>query len=109
MAAPIRIGRLRHRMTIEAPVDAADGAGGAVRSYEAVATVWAGIEPVSAAHRFEAGRAGQTVTHRIVMRSGWSLGLSHRLRQGTKIFAIRSFDQTCDGMFVIALAEEDAQ
>jgi SPP1 family predicted phage head-tail adaptor len=108
MTPPIRIGRLRQRLALDAPVDTADGAGGVTRSFTPVATVWAGVEPADTAHLFTAGANGQRVTHRILLRSGWSLTVNHRLRQGTKTYEPRSFERTADGRFVIVHAEETA-
>ena len=46
--APIDPGALNRRLVLEAPVESADGAGGVTRSYSAVATLWAAVEPVAA-------------------------------------------------------------
>ena len=58
-------GLLNRRLTLEAPVESADGAGGVTRSYDAVATLWAQVTPVSAARAFEAEQLGARITHRI--------------------------------------------
>jgi SPP1 family predicted phage head-tail adaptor len=102
----IRLGRLRHRVTILAPEEADDGAGGVVRSWSAAGEAWAAVEPVSAAARFVAAQAGQTITHRIVMRPPAELTTRHRLQRGTTIFEPRSFHATASGRFVLMLAEE---
>jgi SPP1 family predicted phage head-tail adaptor len=102
----IRLGRLRHRVTILAPVEADDGAGGVVRSWSAAGEAWAAIEPVSAAARYAAAEAGQTVTHRIVMRPLTALTTRHRLQRGTTTYEPRSFQSTASERFVLVLAEE---
>ncbi|HVV94714.1 MAG TPA: phage head closure protein [Hyphomicrobiales bacterium] len=102
----IRLGRLRHRVTILAPVETDDGAGGVVRSWSAAGDAWAAIEPVSAAARYAAAQAGQTVTHRIVMRPPAALTTQHRLQRGTSLYEPRSFLATASERFVLVLAEE---
>jgi SPP1 family predicted phage head-tail adaptor len=61
-------GWLRHRVVIEAPAAAADGAGGGTLSWTAVATAWALIEPVSGAERIVAGSHTGVVTHVVTLR-----------------------------------------
>ncbi len=61
-------GWLRHRVVIEAAEATPDGAGGETLAWETLATVWALIEPVSAAERVVAGRLTGVVTHRITLR-----------------------------------------
>lgn len=61
-------GWLRHRVVIEAPVAAADGAGGGTLSWAAVATVWALIEPVAGTERIVAGSHAGVVTHVVTIR-----------------------------------------
>jgi SPP1 family predicted phage head-tail adaptor len=83
-------GRLNRRLVLEAPVETADGAGGVTRSYAAVTTLWASVEPVAARGHVVADAAGATITHRIVIRFGADVTTRHRLREGTRIFRIVS-------------------
>ena len=104
---PDVIGRLRTRLTVESPVETSDGAGGVVRTYEEHSTVWAAVEPVAAAFGVATERTGQTVTHRITLRAGSDLTTQHRLRDGTRIYQIRSIlADGSDNRFLIALTEE---
>ena len=87
------IGELKHRLVLEAPIEPPDGAGGSVRGYAAVATLWAAVTPIAQA--WSAGRAdlsadalGTTVTHRIVIRAGPELSVRHRLRAGSRLYQI---------------------
>jgi SPP1 family predicted phage head-tail adaptor len=81
---------LSRRLALEAPVDSADGAGGVVRSFEAVATLWAEVTPVSAARALEADRLGARITHRIGIRFADDITTRHRFREGARIFRIVS-------------------
>jgi SPP1 family predicted phage head-tail adaptor len=81
-------GLLHHRLTLEAPVETQDGAGGVVRAYEPVATLWAALRPVSARESVEAAQRGIAVTHRIALRFSPDITPRHRLRAGNRIFRI---------------------
>jgi len=83
-------GLLRYRLALETPVESADGAGGVVRGYSAVATLWAEVTPVSAARAFEAARSGARVTHRIAIRYADDITTRHRFRDGDRVFRIVS-------------------
>ena len=81
-------GLLSRRLTLEVPVETADGAGGVTRSFEAVATLWAQVTEVSAARALEADRAGARISHRIVIRFADDITTRHRLRDGDRVFRI---------------------
>jgi SPP1 family predicted phage head-tail adaptor len=81
-------GRLDRRLTLEAPAESADGAGGVARSYSVVATLWGAVEPLSALAAIEAQALGAAVTHRIRIRYRTDLTLRHRLRDGARVFRI---------------------
>ncbi|MPZ55024.1 MAG: phage head closure protein [Rhizobiales bacterium] len=100
-------GRLRHRLVLEAPVEADDGAGGVVRSYENIATVWAAIAPVTLSEQVAAEALGARLTHRIVIRTGFDVTTRHRFKLGNRMFrivAIRDPDES--GRFREIHAEE---
>jgi SPP1 family predicted phage head-tail adaptor len=102
-------GSLNKRLIVEAPVETPDGAGGVVRAYEAAATVWASITPVSARAHVEGDQAGALLTHRIVVRSGLELSTQHRLRHGGRVFTIAAFrDADGRGRFIDISAQERA-
>jgi SPP1 family predicted phage head-tail adaptor len=88
-------GKLNRRLVLEAPAIAPDGAGGVVRTYQTLTTLWAALVPISAREDVVADGLGDTVTHRITIRSGPEVTTRHRFRQGTRIFdvmAIRDHD-----------------
>lgn len=89
-------GKLNQRLTLEVPVETADGAGGVARSYQAGPALWASLTPVSARGGLVAAQTGATVTHRIILRARGDITTRHRLRKGARLFRI------------VALREEDA-
>jgi SPP1 family predicted phage head-tail adaptor len=81
-------GTLNRRLTLEAPVETDDGAGGVTRSYTAIATLWAAVEPVSARGEVTAAAPGATISHRIRVRTNADITLRHRFRDGARVFRI---------------------
>jgi SPP1 family predicted phage head-tail adaptor len=81
-------GALNRRLTLEAPVESADDAGGVTRSYEAAATLWASVEPVSSRGVVEADAPGANVTHRIRIRFSSDITLRHRFRDVGAVYRI---------------------
>jgi SPP1 family predicted phage head-tail adaptor len=98
-------GRLNRRLALEAPAETPDGAGGVVRTYDIVATLWASVEPVSSRGAVEAGALGATVTHRIRIRFLPDITVRHRFRDGARVFRIVSL-RVRDKRFVDIDAEE---
>lgn len=89
-------GDLNRRLTLQAPMETPDGAGGVSLSFFDVAPLWAQVEPVTAQRVVIADGDGATVTHRIQIRAGPEITTRHRLRDGARIFEI------------VALREADA-
>lgn len=101
-------GRLNRRLTLEAPVESADGAGGVTRSFSAVATLWASVEPVSARANVAADALGANITHRIQIRYSADITLRHRFRDGDTIFRLVAIRQR-DKRFLDIDAEQRRQ
>jgi SPP1 family predicted phage head-tail adaptor len=83
-----RIGKLRHRLTIEQEVRVADGGGGSASSWEQVGEVWAAVEATGGRESVAADRLGDDVSCRITIRHRSDLGPAMRFRRGDEIFAI---------------------
>lgn len=81
--------RLRQRLTLQEEVRTPDNAGGYVRSWKDVATLWAEIIPVSGRERFFAGKIESPATHRILMRYRSDITPAHRLVFEKRAFNIR--------------------
>jgi len=65
----MRIGRLRHRVTIEEPVQTADGQGGYTTTWSTYAAdVPAGLEPLKGTERFEAQKLNPKLSHKVILR-----------------------------------------
>lgn len=88
MSGDPAIGALRQRVTIESPVRAEDGGGGATVTWAEVAEVWAAIAPASANERDIAGRLDGVVSHRVVLRFRGDLAGGMRLRHDGRVFRV---------------------
>lgn len=101
------VGALRRRLVLEAPVATPDGLGGATQSYTAVAAFWAQVEWLSGSERWRAGRPEQFATHRVILRWRAGVDAGQRLRDGGRIYEIRTVgDLDGDRRRLVALVEE---
>jgi SPP1 family predicted phage head-tail adaptor len=85
----LAIGRLRHRLTLEAPSRTPDGAGGVIETWTSLGDVWAAIVNVSG-REAAAARITGTVTHEIWLRPHTGIATNQRLRLGARIFHIHA-------------------
>lgn len=75
----MRSGRLRHRVSIEQPIDVVDEYGEQDGSWLRYSDRWAGIEPLAGRELVEAEQTEGRVTHRVVMRDSTDIQVGHRL------------------------------
>jgi head-tail adaptor len=101
-------GRLKTRLTVQAPVETDDGQGGVVRSYTTLTTAWAQVTPLAArggGADVEAGAEGATARYRIILRSNFVLTLQHRLVDGARIYRLTAIRDADDRRFIAVDAE----
>lgn len=84
----MRIGRLRHRLTLEAPVTEEEEIGGRNVTWSPVATVWAAIETVNGNETGALGQTDARLFHRIIIRHRADIGPAMRLTKGARVFEI---------------------
>jgi head-tail adaptor len=79
-----RIGALRQRVILRAPVETVDDIGGLERSFQAIATVYAALDLISGAEEPVDERKGQRLRFRLTLRwradlqAGWQAMLGAR-------------------------------
>lgn len=83
-------GRLRRRVTLEAPADVVDEIGGLTRGWVAVATLWAQIETPRGDTRVAGDRLEQALARRVTLRWRDGVTAEMRLRYGARLFAIKA-------------------
>ncbi|MDG6880951.1 Bacteriophage head-tail adaptor [Phocoenobacter uteri] len=62
------IGRLRHRVTLKKQVNTQNDYGAATQEWIDIATVWAGVEPISGKEYFSSQHLNSEVSIKIVIR-----------------------------------------
>lgn len=83
-----RIGRLRHRLTLETRSRSPDGGGGAVSAWTPVAELWGAVEAVAGKEAVAADRVSGETACRIVIRHRDDVGPAMRFRRGGEAFDI---------------------
>jgi SPP1 family predicted phage head-tail adaptor len=86
----VRLGSLRHRVTIEAPTKVTLPGGGWRDEHAALAEVWASWEPLEGRERMEAMQAGFAQPVRVAMHYHPGITVRHRLRKDDRTAEIRS-------------------
>ncbi|MFQ5774190.1 MAG: phage head closure protein [Kiloniellaceae bacterium] len=88
------IGRLRHRLTIQAENPAADAGGGQGADPWAdpitVATVWGRVEPLTGGERLRAMQVQDRLSHRITIRHRPGITPRMRIVFGARVFNVRA-------------------
>lgn len=86
----MRIGSLRHRITIQKFDKVDDGGGGYEETWVAVATVSASVSPLQGKERYEAQQIQSSLSHKIKMRYRDGILPTMRVLFGARIFNIIS-------------------
>lgn len=110
MSAVVSIGALRHRLSVEEPVETEDALGGATILHVVTGDTWAAIRAKSLAEKLDAAdRLGGVVTHEIVLRADVTVRSGWRLSGGGRRFRVLSVASPNDGGgFLRCLAEEES-
>ena len=102
MTAP---GDLNRRLVLEAPSETDDGAGGVVRLYDVVTTLWAQVLPVSARSDVSADSLGAALRYKIIIRVGPGITTRHRFRDAERIYRILTAQKSTNRRFLEIEAE----
>lgn len=92
----MRAGELRHRVTVQAPVETQGLDGSVTVTWQDVATVWAQVAALSGREYFAAQATQSEVTHRVRIRHFEGITAKHRLLWGSRVLELESgpMDQT---------------
>jgi SPP1 family predicted phage head-tail adaptor len=83
-----RIGKLRHRLTIERAIRTGDGGGGASVVWGVVGDVWGAVEAASGKESVSSERVSGQAAYLITIRNRTDLGPAMRFRRGNEHFEI---------------------
>jgi SPP1 family predicted phage head-tail adaptor len=102
-----RIGKLRHRLTLEAPVRTPDGGGGGALTWDAVTELWGAIETDAGGEAVSADRLSGHRQPVITIRYRDDAAPSMRFRLGSRLLQIRAvLDPDGERRFLRCLCEE---
>lgn len=85
-------GPLNHRIRFERETRTEDEGGGYSETWTTVATVWAGVEPISAREQLQAGQLEESAMYRVTIRRRSDLTAAMRvvwLTNGGKVLNLR--------------------
>lgn len=88
----IRIGRLRHRIEIQAATKTPDRAGGSTERWETIedGNVWARVEPLEGRERFDMLKLESVLTHRVTVRYRTGVNAAMRVKFGARTLSVRA-------------------
>lgn len=86
----MKIGALRHRVTIQTKTVTIDSYGGESITWTDYLTVWAAVEPLTGREFLEGRRLDNMIGHRIRIRYRAGLDPSMRVSWGSRVFDIES-------------------
>ena len=72
-------GRLRNRITIQAPTHTPDGIGGQLTTWDDLTTVWAEVLPANGGESFRLGIERKSQFYRVTIRYRSDITAAHRL------------------------------
>jgi len=103
------LGEARQRVALETKVLTADGGGGYLETWEPYAVVWAALDVETGGKPLEAGRPEMRVSCRFIIRKRDDVSINHRVRMGSRFFAIRALvDEGPSSACLMLLCEEGA-
>ncbi len=98
---------LNRRVTLEAQTLAPDGGGGYSASWDALATVWAAIEPIGGADVFVPDASEARVKYRVTIRRRSDVLAGMRVNDGGRLFAIHTvLDDGPQSQFLTLMTEQ---
>lgn len=105
----MRAGRLRHRVTLQQPVQVRNADGTQARDWLDVGTAWAAVEPLRGREFLESGQQHADLTHRVVMRHR-PVEATWRVVHGGHVLNIESVvDKEHRGVELELMCKEDAR
>jgi head-tail adaptor len=100
-------GTLRHRLVLQAPVEAADLAGGVTRTWTTLATLWGAIEPLGPTPALVGDAPSSLAVHRVTIRWRADVAAGQRLVKGSRVFVILSAMDPAERRRALVLAVEE--
>lgn len=98
---------MRFRVTLQSPVETADGAGGIVRSWQTEAQVWARALPVAGGAEIEGGQVHSSLRMRMLLRLRSDMDESWRIVFAGKQYRVDTIEKSVEqkGMMEVSARE----
>lgn len=98
-------GDLNRRLTLEVPSENDDGAGGVVRGFAAVTTLWAQVMPLSMRGEVAADSLAAALRYRVTIRRRDDVTTRHRFTEGARVYRVLAARESADRRFLEIDAE----
>lgn len=86
----MKIGDLRHRVTVQEAVKTPDGHKGFTVSWRDLFTAWASVKPLSGREYFTAHQMAAEITHRVKIRYRQEITVKMRIKHEDRVLNIES-------------------
>jgi len=84
----MRVGKLRHKGTIENLVKSQDASGGAIRDWVEYAKAWCDVKPLNGNEKYVSAEKHATATHQVIIRYLKGVNPKMRLLLRGRVFEI---------------------
>lgn len=84
----MKIGKLRHKASIEAYTEAVNSFGEAIKTWVKVSDIWCSIKPLNGNEKYVSAEKHATATHQCITRFIDGIDPKMRVVYGTRIFEI---------------------
>lgn len=85
---------MNKRVYLQAEMQASDGQGGFISSWENIAELWASITPLNGYEKFQAGQLQTPLTHKVLMRYRSGITTKNRLLYGSRVLEVKEVVNT---------------
>lgn len=90
----LKIGKLKHRVTIQEYTTTRDSFGAEIEAWVDIATVWASVEPLTGREYFQMQQINTEISTKVTMRFKAGVTVKMRLIYNNRIFEIISLINT---------------
>ncbi|MGG3737255.1 phage head closure protein [Aeribacillus pallidus] len=102
----MKIGNLRHRITVQTATKTPDSMGGGQKTWTDAFSCWAHVRPLNGERRYQAMQVKRELSHEIVMRYRSDITVYNRIVYNGRVFEIDSiYPDELNTMLTIVCSE----
>mgnify|MGYP001232584270 CR=1 FL=1 len=83
------IGKFRHKVEIQSPVNSTDSGGGSARTWSTVSSVWGQVTPTTGTESVKQGQLQETLSLQVVIRHTDNIGTNYRIKYNNRFLNIK--------------------